>query len=132
MATKDFWEWLTILADLFQILLKLLHHSECFFFLICKNPSRYYWKVENLDYVSSHSKNFQSKLTIKIKNRCKFWRIRSTPQTKPWLVIKPTMAFNRIFVPCFTWLWETIFPNWKRDSLHSFWSRTFPWIFLWL
>ena len=104
--------------------------ERCFWF--AKTPVRCYWKVENFDTSSLIlSKNCRSKLTGKIKNRCKFWRIRSTPQTKPCLVRKPTMASNRIFVPRFTWLRETKCPNWKIDSLCSFWSRTFPRIFLW-
>ena len=94
------------------------------------NLVRRYWKVENFDYVSSHSKNFWFKLTNKIKNRCKFWRIMSTPRTKLWPDRKPTMASNSIFVRHFTWLQETICSNWKRDSLYSFLSRTFPPIFI--
>ena len=34
-------------------------------------------------------KNFQDKLTKKVKNRCKFWRSRRTPWTKPWFVRNP-------------------------------------------
>ena len=106
------------MANSFQVLLKT---TECFWKrtlpVICKNPVRHYWKIKNFSYLSSHSKNFWSKLTNKIENRCKFWRTRSTPRTKPWLVRKPTMASNRIFVLCFTWLREMICPNWKIESI---------------
>ena len=97
-----------------------------------KNPVRHYWKVKNFDYVNLHSKNFWSKFTNKIKNRCKFWRSSSTPWTKSWLVRKSTVASNRIFVPRFKWLREAICPNSKRDCFYSFWSRTFPRVFIWL
>ena len=57
-------------------------------FLICKGPVRRYWKVEDFDYVCFYSKTFWSTLTNKIKNRCKFWRIKSNPLTKLRLVKK--------------------------------------------
>ena len=56
--------------------------------------------------VSSNSKNFKSKFTIKIKNKWKFIRIRSTPQNK---VDYPSRTFqprkferNMFFKSCLT------------------------------
>ena len=48
--------------------------------------------------------------------RIKFWRIRSTPQTKPYVMRKPKVPSSRIFLSSLTWLRETICPNWKRNS----------------
>ena len=39
-------------------------------------------------------------------------------------------ASNRTFVSCNSLFRETICPSWKRDYLYSFWSRTFPQIYI--
>ena len=119
------------IPNLVEVTAQLRSFWKRAWFFICRIPVRRYWKVKNFHYVSSYSKHFRSKLTKKIKNSCKFWRIRSSSQTKPWLVRKPTMSSNRIFVPHFVWLREIICLNWRRDSLYKFWSRTFPQIFTW-
>ena len=84
-------------------------------FNLQKNPVRRYRKVENFDYICSHSKKFQSKLTNKIKSRCKFWRIRSTSRAKPCLVKKlATKSKRRIFVKLFTWIRRNEMPKLKN------------------